>query len=380
MKILQVIPYFNPKKGGDVAVVYNLSKYLAQRDHDVTIITTDSEFDEKYASSLENVNVIPFKCLINFNKFLFSPGMEKWLKKELKYFDIVHLHNFRCYQHVVTCKYAIKYNIPYIVQAHGALPIIIEKKGLKKLFDMIWGNKILINSAKYIAVSNVEIQQYKNNHLKEEKIVLIPNGIDTKKFENLPAKGNFRKKFDIKDKHLILFLGRIHKIKGIDFLVETFAELRNEVNDCVLVIAGPDDGYKFELEKLIKKLNLTNNVILTGHIDNPIEAYIDADVLVYPPIYEIFGLVPFEAIMCGTPVIVTDDCGCGELARDANCGYLVKYGDIEDLKENMKLIIENLEIRKERDRKGRKYIEENLAWNGIVKKVETVYEDCIRNV
>jgi glycosyltransferase involved in cell wall biosynthesis len=87
-----------------------------------------------------------------------------------------------------------------------------------------------------------------------------------------------------------------------------------------------------------EKLHLNENILVTGLLseNEKIEALVDADVLVYPGILEIFGLVPFEAIMCGTPVIVADDCGCGEVIREADCGYLVKYGDIKDLKEKMK--------------------------------------------
>jgi len=64
MRILQVIPYFTPKRGGDVNVVYNLSKQLVSRGHEVTVITTDFEFDEGYAKSLARVRIIPFKVIV----------------------------------------------------------------------------------------------------------------------------------------------------------------------------------------------------------------------------------------------------------------------------------------------------------------------------
>ena len=79
--------------------------------------------------------------------------------------------------------------------------------------------------------------------------------------------------------------------------------------------------------------------------------------------------------MCGTPIIVTDDNGCGELVKKAKCGYLVKYGDVNDLKEKMKLVIENPEEGKEMVERGKKYIMENLTWDNVVGKVEEVYKD-----
>jgi len=108
MKILQVIPFFTPARGGSVTVSYYLSKELSKSGHEVTIITTDFEFDEEYAKSIEGVNVISFKCIANHGLFLYSPSMKKWLRDNINNFDVVHLHNFRSYQNNVVYKYAKK--------------------------------------------------------------------------------------------------------------------------------------------------------------------------------------------------------------------------------------------------------------------------------
>lgn len=123
MKILQVIPYFTPKRGGDVNVCYNLSNQLVGREHEVTIISSDFEFDSKYAASIakEGVKVIQFHCVAKAGLFLTSPSMNKWLKKNLGNYDIVHMHNFRSYQNNSTHYYAMRYKIPYILQAHGSV-------------------------------------------------------------------------------------------------------------------------------------------------------------------------------------------------------------------------------------------------------------------
>lgn len=379
MKILHVLPYFTLKRGGDVNVCYNLSKHLIKKSHEVTIITTDFEFDEEYAKTLEEVGVkvISFRCIANIKLFLISPSMKKWLKSNIKNFDVIHIHNFRSYQNNIVYHYAKKYRIPYILQAHGSLPRIIEKQRLKKLYDWVWGNKILKDAFKLIAVSKVEVEQYKKIGVGDNKIVVIPNGLDVERFKNLPKYGQFREKHGIKEEYMILFLGRIHKIKGIDFLIKSFGYLIKEMKDVVLIVAGPDDGHRTYLKKLVEDLSLRDSVKFVDYVDNVTEAYQDADVLVYPAIYEIFGLVPFEAIMCGTPIIVTDDCGCGELVREANCGYLVEYGDIKELKEKMKWVIENPEEGTDMVKRGKKYIEENLSLDIVVRKVEEVYERCL---
>lgn len=382
MKILLVIEFFTPMRGGSVNVVYNLSKELAKNGHDITIITTDFEFDEKFVKSIEEegVNVVSFHCVVNIGLFLFSPSIKKWLKKNIKNFDIIHIHNFRSYQNIIVCKYAKIYGIPYILQAHGSSTRIVEKKMLKQLFDWAWGYKILRDAHKLLAVSQVEVEQYKHMKINEDKIIVIPNGIDINVFKKLPNYGQFKKKYCINEEYMFIFLGRIHKRKGIDFLIRSFSKLIKERKDIVLLIIGPPSRYSKKVENLIKSLNLTNKIKIIGYVDekDKLSSYVDADALIYPAIFEIFGLVPFEAIMCGTPVIVTDDCGCGQLVRDANCGYIVKYGNVDSLKEKMKLIIQNPEEGKMMSKRGENYIKENLTWNNVVRKIEKIYEDCNR--
>jgi len=384
MKILQVVPFFTPARGGSVIVPYCLSKELSKRGHEVTIITTDFEFDEQFANSIEKegVEVIPFHCVANFGLFLYSPNMRKWLKVNIKNFDIIHLHNFRSYQNNIIHHYAKKYGIPYVLQPHGSLPRI-GKQGLKKLYDRVWGYRILKDAAKVIALTKTEVEQFKQMGVEEDKIKIVPNGINLSEYENLPEKGEFRKKYGIEDSEkIILYLGRLHKTKGIDLLISAYADLIKELDNVRLVIVGPDDGFLPFLKKQVKDLKINHKVLFTGPLydKEKLEAYVDADVFVNPRADEIFGIVVLESIMCATPCIATKGCGCGEIIKKANCGYLVRYGDINDLKEKMKWIFENPEKGERMVERGEKYIVENLAWNKVVRKVERLYENCIHNI
>ena len=110
-----------------------------------------------------------------------------------------------------------------------------------------------------------------------------------------------------------------------------------------------------------------------------IMAYNDADVFIHTVKYMGgVGLAPLEAILCGTPVIVTE--GCGELIKRQNCGYLVEYGNVDELKEKMESIIKDNEDALKKVEKGKKFIQENLRWEFVIKRVENIYEDCIRNL
>ena len=190
---------------------------------------------------------------------------EGLLEKEIRNFDVIHMQNFRTYQNIIFHKLAKKYKIPYILQAHGSLPRIMGKKGLKYLFDIFFGYKILRNASMVIASTKIEAEQYKKMGVDENKIEIIPNGFNQSEYENLPDKDVFKEKYGIKsNEKIVLYLGRLHKIKGIDLLVEAFSNLICKMDDVKLVIAGPDDGFLSTLRAQIEDLKIGNRIIFTG--------------------------------------------------------------------------------------------------------------------
>jgi len=382
MKVLQVIPFFTPSMGGSVTIPYHLSHWLAKEGHEVTVITTDYKYDPDYAQSLKNVEVTPFRHFARLGLFLYSPEMKRWLRSNISKYDVVHLHNFRSYQNNIVSKYAKEFNVPYIVQPHGSLPRIVEKEGLKQLYDAVWGNGILEHASKIVAVSGNEVKQFRRAGIPAEKITVVPNGVNYIPPASLPPAGQFREQCRIREKHIILYAGRLHKRKGIDFLIRAFNSFIQTWpgNDVALVIVGPDDSYQSVLADLVGQLGLTNKVRFVGFVPSLVAAYRDADVLVYPATYEIFGLVPFEALLCGTPVIVTNDCGCGEIVEEAKCGYLVHYGDVAGLSKALKMALDQPDVNKRMVGQGQRYIEQHLMWESIVKQMEGMYRSCIRHI
>ncbi len=375
MKILQVIQFFGLKHGGSFAVAYEITKYLARHGYEITVITTDFEFDRNLAESLKGVEVIPFHCQYNIGGFLLSTSMNKYLQENINKFDIIHMHNFRTYQNIIVRKYAKKYNVPYILQAHGNVMPFFSKEKLKRSFDAVWGFKILENSSKVISLTKTETDQYKKMSVNENRIEIVPNGINLSEYENLPNKGTFRKKFGIKnDEKIVLYLGRIHRIKGIDLLIEAFSELLHNVDEIKLVIAGPDDGFLSTLKIQIDKLKIGENILFTGPLykEDKIEAYVDADIFVLPSVYETFPVTILEAFACNTPVITTDRCGIA----DQIDGIVIKY-DRNQLSKAMLDLLTDSETRVKFGNKGRELVTKKFDWNVIVPHVEAVYNNCI---
>ncbi len=383
MKILQAISYFAPQKGGDLNVCCTLSKQLAQHAHEVTIITTDSSgFDKEYARSIEEfgVEVIPFHCIVNINSFLITPSMNGWVKSNISNFDLVHMHNFRSYQNSTIHHYAKKYSVPYVLQAHGSLPEAFTGQSSslifqKKLFDMVFGETILKDASKVIASTKIESGQYQKMGVNEDKIEIVPSGLDLSQFENLPQRGRFRKKWGINDgQKIILYLARIAKVKGLDLLANAFAGLTKKLDDAKLVIVGPDDGYLLSLKKLIADLEISDKVLFTGPLygNDKLEAYVDADVYVLPSSYEIFGITILEALACGTPVIVTDRCGLADVIN-GQAGLVVPY-EKEELQHALLQMLGDDKMRREFGERGKLLVREKFNWEKIAEQIENVYQ------
>lgn len=374
MKILQVTPFFSPVHGGSAEAPYHLSKELVKRGHEVAIYSSDFEFRQAYIILSPEVKIHAFKTWLSLAAFHMTPGIIKKAKEEIRHLDIIHMHNYRTFQNIVMHHYAKKCGVPYVLQAHGSLTTFFQKGWLKRTFDAVWGHKILRDASKVIAVTNTEAEQYKSMGINEDEIEIVPNGIDLSEFANLPRRGEFRRKYDLGDNQkIILYLGRIHKIKGLDLLSKAFAELLEPLNDIKLVIAGPDDGYLPSLKKLITGLEISNKVLFTGPLygQDKLNAYVDADVYVLPSVYEIFGITVLEACACGLPVIVTDRCGIAD-EIGGQAGLVIHY-DKEQLQHALSYMLENDQLRQDFSKMGKLLVREKFSWENIAEQVERVY-------
>ena len=142
-----------------------------------------------------------------------------------------------------------------------------------------------------------------------------------------------------------MFLGRIHWIKGIDILTEAFARVTARRPDALLAIAGPDDGYRGTLETLSARLGIQDRVLFTGFLGgaHKLSALVDADVVVQTSRYEQGAWAPIEAVLCGTPIIVSDNSGAGEDVRRMDAGYLVEFGNVGDLAGKIEHVLDRPE-------------------------------------
>jgi len=387
VNILQVFDFFSLSHGGGtVDLLYYLSRDLSNRSHNVVLYTSDYKLDRDYIKSLEGVKVYPFHSQLDIAGLHVMPGIISQSRKSIKEFDVIHMHCFRSFQNLVLHHYATKYGIPYIVDAHGSAPRIIAGRKspmvfFKWLYDVLVGYRILRDAGMLVAETQVGADEYIKLGARPERITLIHPPVDADEFSELPAPGVFRQKHKIGDRKVVMFLGRINWIKGIDFLVESFALLAKQKQDVVLVIVGTDDGYKQVLEKHINDLGIQDRVLFTGFLGgtDKLSALVDADVLVQPSVYEQGARPSLEAILCNTPVIVSRNTGAGEDIRKMDAGYLVEHGDVNGLRGAIQRIFDNPDEARIKTQKAKEYIKTNLSLTTQTEKYEKLYEEVIEN-
>jgi glycosyltransferase involved in cell wall biosynthesis len=351
LRILHVTPYAAEAwaYGGIPRLVHSLTQGLARRGHQVTVCTTDacdaSTRLARPASSPDgSVHVRVFRNLSNslaYHLQLFVPlGFETYLKRDAGTFDVAHLHACRNLPGVLAAYHLRRAGVPYVLAPNGTAPRIERRQMAKRLFDAIEGGRTLRGAARVLAVSEAERRQLSTLGV-EARVRVIPNPIDLSEFTAPIVTGRFRNRFALPSGPLVLFLGRLTPRKRLDVIARAFGRLRH--GGASLVIAGNDMGAGAATRALVHALGLDERTFFTGLLHGPqrLEALADAGVMVYPSEHEIFGLAPLESLLAGTPVIVADDSGCGEVVTATGGGLLVPPGDVDALARGIDTILDD---------------------------------------
>jgi glycosyltransferase involved in cell wall biosynthesis len=210
------------------------------------------------------------------------------------------------------------------------------------------------------------------------RIDIVPNFVDVTRLSRSKNLAFIREQYGIaKTGKLVLYLGRLHRAKRIDLVIRAFNMLVPEMDNVMLVLAGPDAGYREGILNLVRELGLEEKVMVVEHVEDVGGLYSIADVLVYPAKTEIFGLVPFEALACGTPVIVSSGSGCSELINEVDCGVVVDCDDTPQLKNAIKDSLCNPDTARASANKGREYVLKYLNRSSIIHRIEEIYERCV---
>ena len=394
MKIALVCPASLPATqfGGIVFLAVDLAREISEMGHNVTIYTTDLDFSNgpnKFNKKLPRIEKFE-KFLINrthawfsLKLFFVNTSMSKEIENDKP--DIIHTIGLRSFQSIIAWRVSKKLNIPLVVSDQGGLtthPFLDESgfflKTLYKIQDFFI--RKIINDASVISVANEYEQKIFSNLNKKSRIKIIRNGINLKK---LVSKHNFKEKYQINSK-FILFVGRFSKSKGIETLINAFSIIKNELKDSNtrLVIMGVDFGYQDEMEKLIKKLNLSEEikVIKNPPRDDVISAYGESEFLVLPSRWELSPLVPLESFAFKKPVISTNSHGIPYTVQNNKNGILVEPENSVELSTAIMKLLNDSKLREKLGVSGYNFVNEECNCVSMAKNSLKLYEDILEEM
>ena len=269
-------------------------------------------------------------------------------------------------------KWAQQLGYKVVLTPHGMLePWIIKRHYWTKKVPALWlYQKKAIVEADYL---HATAESEKENLLKlryNSKIEVIANGID---IDKITVKTSWQKRKEM------LFLSRIHVKKGINFLIEAIATLKEELKGYKINIAGEgEESYIYELKQMAYKLGVGEQIHFIGGVygNRKWELFRNADLFVLPTHSENFGIVVAEALACGTPVITTKGTPWGELETE-NCGWWTEVGTnptVHALRAFLQLSTDDLE---KMGHNGRKLVECKYSSKKVAEDMVTLYKKVI---
>ena len=321
MNIAHVISSMHPDQGGPPAVALRIAAAQRHQGHSVSLISYDlNESDEKVVS----------KVTAEFDDLGF--GTDHWVRlkgtngKEgnrllsiIKTLDFVHIHGVWGTLPLRVASMAYKQGVPYTITPHGMLdPWCMRQKALKKKIGLILGYRKMLNRANFLHVLNFDEGELMKPLGLSARRITIPNGVFLNEIDPLPDKGLFREAYpQIGKNPFVLFLSRLHYKKGLDYLADAFSLAAEAHPDAWLVVAGPDGGALKAFEEQIQSLGIADRVLLTGPIygEAKYHALVDANCFCLPSRQEGFSIAITEALACGRPVVITENCHFPEVAE-----------------------------------------------------------------
>lgn len=386
MKILVLSWEFPPRVvGGLAAHVYDLSLALAKQGQEVHVLTAglpgapeEEEIGGVMVHRVPSNNPEPLDFIsgvlqLNLNLVEKAVG----LSREGEEFQIIHSHDWVTAYAGKLLKHA--WRLPLVATVHATE--WGRNNGLhtplqRHISDVEWW--LTFESWRVICCSRYMSDELQRIfQLPPDKIRIIPNGVYPEKFRRLAGDpAAIRGRFAAPDEKIVFFVGRLVREKGVDLLLEAAARVLDRYHQVKFVVAGKGP-YEPRLKERARNLGIYQKVYFCGYLDDETRNALFrlADVAVFPSLYEPFGIVALEAMAAGTPVVVSDTGGLGEVVRHGENGLKAAPGDIDSLAGNILRLLNHPEEGEVLRNLAAREVEEVYNWGKIARQTLAVYEE-----
>lgn len=366
---IEVLPHLDARYGGIATSAPRASVAAATAGAHRSALAAFCLPDETTTGVDGQVEVFPFGRV----KWLTSASLRRRFAQALTPADAYHIHGLWQEHCGMTAAHASRQRKPYLVSTHGMLDKwALANKGLKKrVYAALVERRHLKHAACLRALTETERDDCRRFGLRNP-VAVIPNGVD---IPDVSSEQFFERFPDLRDKRIVLFLGRIHYKKGPAMLCRAWAQIHRSFPDAHLVLAGPDfEDTARHVQQLIAGSGIANSVTMPGHLHSPLtwSALRAAHTFVLPSYSEGFSRAVLEAMGCGVPVIVTHSCNVPEVGRH-ECGMVIDAdeqalaGALSDM-----LRAPDAELQRLGDN-GRRLVHERFSWDVVGQQLASLY-------
>ncbi len=387
MKILFVSDTYYPHINGVYYFVCRIGPMLQEEGHQVAVIAPSTSIKASH-KKIDNIDVygLPSFSVIFYPTIrLPVPFLKKnKLLKILKSFkpDIIHIQD-----HFIISKAIVRLNrklkIPIIATNHFMpenLSILVRGRKLKLYFEnFLWKDfSKVFNQVNLVTTPTQTGVDIIGNRLNVETIA-ISSGIDLKKFTPYGDTQKVKGKYDIPDKPILLYAGRVDPEKHIEEILQAVAILSKKIDFCFVVVGKGIS--KKALEQLTKELQIDGKVIFTGFVPDEDLPYFYklSRCFVIASIAELLSLVTLQAMASGLPIVAVNAGALKELVKDKLNGYLYIEGDLQALVQNMENIITDDSLYHQMSQKSLEFVQQHDI-NITLKSFEKIYRNYATNI
>lgn len=387
MHILHISPYYAPAYayGGVVSALEGMAQALAARGHSIAILTTDilDRSGGRATPAYEKQGPIEIRRVPNLLPGLRSAAnlstplrLRTELQALLPRVDVVHLHEFRSVEALLSLPAAHRAGVPVLLSPHGTLIYETGRGTLKRLWDSLLSPGLAKSVDHVLALTSQEEADaralWDRLGADQTRFSVVPNGVDPAPFAHLPERQQARARWALGAGPVLLFLGRLHERKGILTLLRAFQVAG--VPDAQMLIAGPDEGMLPALKAVADE-----RVIFAGYLqgDERLAAFAAADLFALPAVGEGLSVAALEAMAAGLPVLLSPGCNLPE-AETAGAGRIVPP-TMAALSEALRELLPDAAKRAAMGQAARALVESRFSWEVVAAQLEAAYTGAIQN-